>query len=249
MTSPERELVYQQWLEDIAQITRCEVVELVSAHAGIQHDWDGIRSEVDIHCLNEADIISVTTSRLESNLEILQKLQAKVFICEGTGEVLEVHLLTALLPSVEHAILIGDHLRLRPRLQSYDLSRENPNEGDCYSLDLSLFERLVNPISASGSELPYSTLETQRRMHPSIARLIRDTLYHELKDAACVFQYPRVSGIKKGLFWLDHHYYEEGTADNAVPTSHWNRHEVEMKVIFVTISLAKGTTKLMTLQS
>ncbi|KAL5048247.1 hypothetical protein BDW71DRAFT_213665 [Aspergillus fruticulosus] len=211
MTRSEREL-----------ITRCEAMELVSVHAGVKRDWDRIRSEVDLRCLNEADVI-----------EMLQKLQAKVVICEEAGEVLEAHLLTALLPSVEHAILIGDHLQLRPQLQNYDLSRENPNGGDRYSLDLSLFERL-----------PYSTLETQRRMHPSIARLVRDTLYPDLKDAACVSQYPEVSGMKKRLFWLDHRYYEEGAPDDAVTTSHWNEHEVEITVALVSHLISQGDYKI-----
>jgi hypothetical protein len=34
---------------------------------------------------------------------MLQKLRAKVAICEAVREVLEAHLLTALLPSIEHA--------------------------------------------------------------------------------------------------------------------------------------------------
>jgi len=132
-------------------------------------------------------------------------------ICEEAGEVLEAHLLTALLPSVEHAILIGDHLQLRPRVENYELSRENHNSGDRYSLDVSLFERLVNPRSARGSGLPYTTLETQRRMHPSIARLVRDTLYTHVKDAPIVSHYPKMLGMKKRLFWSDHVHYEHGT--------------------------------------
>lgn len=44
---------------------------------------------------------------------------------------------------------------------------------------------------ALGSGLPYTTLETQRRLHPSIARHIRDTLYTNLKDAPSVAHYQK----------------------------------------------------------
>ncbi|KAL4909215.1 hypothetical protein BDW74DRAFT_187491 [Aspergillus multicolor] len=243
MTQAERTTVYNQWLEDIAEETLCEAVELVSAHAGIKHNWDRIRSEVDLRCLADADVIGVTTTGLANNLEMLQKLQVKVVICEEAGEVLEAHLLTALLPSIEHAIFIGDHLQLCPVVQNYDLSRENPNGGVRYSLDVSLFERLVSPKSAFGADLPYSMLETQRRMHPSIAGLIRDTLYPDLKDAACVSEYPRVSGMKRRLFWLDHRSYEGNTADDAVATSYWNEHEVEMAVALVNHLVSQGDRK------
>ncbi|KAL4869037.1 hypothetical protein BDV12DRAFT_196658 [Aspergillus spectabilis] len=140
----ERARVNQYWLEHLAEITLCEAVQLVSTYTGVKYDWDRNRSEVDLRCLAEADVIGVTTSGIARNLEMLQKLQSKVVICEKAGEVLEAHLLTALLPSVEHAILIGDHQQLRPQVQNYGLSRENHNGGNRYSLDVSLFERLVN---------------------------------------------------------------------------------------------------------
>ncbi|KAL5343605.1 hypothetical protein BJX70DRAFT_407270 [Aspergillus crustosus] len=243
MTRAERSRVHQLWLEHLAEATRSEAAQLVSTHSNAKHAWDRIRSEVDLRCLAEADVIGVTTSGLARNLEMLQKLQSKVVICEEAGEVLEAHLLTALLPSVEQAILIGDHLQLRPQVQNYGLSRDNHNGGDRYSLDVSLFERLVNAKSAFGMGLPYTTLETQRRMHPSIARLVRNTLYHDLKDSHEVTNYPEVSGMKKRLFWLDHRSYEEGTGGDAVTTSHWNAHELDMTVALVNHLLSQGVYK------
>ncbi|KAL4921521.1 hypothetical protein BDW62DRAFT_208480 [Aspergillus aurantiobrunneus] len=213
MTRAKRKVVHQQWMEALSDNIRCEAIQLVSTHPEIKHDWDSIRSEVDLRCLTDADIIGM-----------LQKLQAKVVICEEAGEVLEAHLLTALLPSVEHAILVGDHLQL-----------QNHNGGDRYLLGVSLFERLVMPRSAFGSGLPYSMLEIQRRMHPEIAEL----------DASCVSEYPKIPGMKKRLFWLDHRYYEEGTRDDldVVTTSHWNNYEVEMTVALVNHLINQGAYK------
>ncbi|KAL4882526.1 hypothetical protein BJY04DRAFT_217020, partial [Aspergillus karnatakaensis] len=243
MVRAERTRIYQHWLEHLAKLTRCEALKIVSTYSDAKRDWDLVRGELDLRCLADADVIGVTTSGLARNLDVLRKLQSKVIVCEEAGEILEAHLLTALLPSVEHAILIGDHLQLRPQVQNYNLSRENHNGGDRYSLDVSLFERLVSTKSSFGLGLPYTALETQRRMHPSIARLIRDTMYPGLKDADEVTEYPKVSGMKKRLFWLDHKFYEESTADDAVTTSHWNAHEVEMTVALVHHLVNQGKYK------
>jgi superfamily I DNA and/or RNA helicase len=47
-------------------------------------------------------------------------------LCEEAGEVLEAHTLTAFLPGVEHAILIGDHEQLCPQINNYELQHDNP---------------------------------------------------------------------------------------------------------------------------
>ena len=55
------------------------------------------------------------------------------------GEVLEAHTLTALLPSVEHIILIGDHKQLRRQINDYKFQYDN-SWGAKLSLDISFFE-------------------------------------------------------------------------------------------------------------
>lgn len=114
-------------------------------------------------------------------------------MCEEAGEVLEAHLLTTLLPSIEHAILIGDHRQLKPQIAKYELSSENPR-GVQYSLDTSLFEHLLRPHVPQAATVPYSTLRVQRRMHPSIVSLVRNTLYPGLVDHQSVQGYPEVEG-------------------------------------------------------
>jgi superfamily I DNA and/or RNA helicase len=170
--------------------------------------FDSTRQEIDQRCLADADIIGMTTSGLARNLKMLKSLPIKVVLVEEAGEVLEAHTLTALLPSVEHAILIGDHLQLKPSVNKYDLSSES-HRGIPYSLDISMFERLVNPPkNMVGVKLPCSTLETQRRMRPTISSLIRQTLYPNLKDNTNVELYPEVAGMKDCVYWLDHSIFE-----------------------------------------
>ncbi|PWY83340.1 P-loop containing nucleoside triphosphate hydrolase protein, partial [Aspergillus heteromorphus CBS 117.55] len=244
MTAGERQRIYQHWLETNRAKLHDEVQSIVADQQKTKKRYDNVRNELDLRCLCEAQVIGVTTSGLARNLKMLKRLRSKVLLCEEAGEVLEAHILTALLPSVEHAILIGDHMQLRPQIQDYDLSRENHRGGEQYSLDKSLFERLVDPNDESSVQVPFSTLETQRRMHPSIARLIKDTLYPRLEDAPSVQDYPEVCGMRRRLFWLDHQHGEGNVSDaDALGTSHWNGFEVEMTTALVTHLLRQGSYK------
>lgn len=244
MTIRERRILYQDWLKETKINLRAKVTQLLSSHRSAKSDFNNIRDEIDLRCLSEADVIGVTTTGLARNLHMLRRLSSKVVLCEEAGEVLEAHLLTALLPSVEHAILIGDHLQLRPKIQNFELSRENRNGGEIYSLDVSLFERLVNPEGQTGPKLLYSTLRTQRRMHPSIAQLIRETLYPRLHDAPAVFKYPQVTGIRKRLFWIDHTKPEVNPSTNDdMSTSHYNEHEIDMAAAIIKHLISQGTYK------
>ncbi|XHG08721.1 hypothetical protein AWENTII_011814 [Aspergillus wentii] len=241
MSRAERQALHQHWVDEINRFVQDKLIRLVSSHSTAKSEFDNIRDEVDLRCLNQAHVIGLTTTGLARNLKMLQRLQSKVVVCEEAGEVLEGHLLTALLPSIEHAILIGDHLQLRPQVQNYDLSRENRRGGEQYSLDVSLFERLVESKNPMGSGLPFSTLETQRRMHPSIAQLVRDTLYPQLSDDPSVSEYPAVVGMRKRLFWLDHRIPEGDSSNNdATTTSHWNQYEIDMTTALVNHLVQQG---------
>ncbi|KAJ6114997.1 hypothetical protein N7486_000775, partial [Penicillium sp. IBT 16267x] len=240
MTAEERKILYDYWVETQKVSTHSQAQSVLSEHLETKSSWDRIRDELDLRCLRSADIIGLTTTGLARNLNMLRRLRSRVLICEEAGEVLEAHLLTSLLPSVEHVILIGDHQQLRPQIQNYGLSRES-NEGKQYSLDRSLFERLVEPDDEVGVQIPSCTLKTQRRMFPSISRLVRDTLYPRLQDAPSVSEYPEVAGMRKRLYWLDHR-HPEGSASNQDPlaASRWNDHEIDLTVALVNHLLCQG---------
>ncbi|KJZ68337.1 hypothetical protein HIM_12270 [Hirsutella minnesotensis 3608] len=196
--------------------------------------------DVELRCLQQADIVGVTTTGLARNLDLLRRLHCKVMLCEEAGEVLEAHILTALLPSLQHAILIGDHLQLRPQIQNYELQSSNPR-GAQYSLDMSLFERLVQPVRPSDAHIPFSVLDTQRRMHPDISELVRATLYPSLLDSESVRHYPQDVGMRDRLFWF-HHEQLEAAAANLDPLnkSHVNEFEVEMTTALVSHLVRQG---------
>ncbi|KAL3477564.1 hypothetical protein BJX99DRAFT_257376 [Aspergillus californicus] len=241
MTPGERKVLHAHWIEEQRNALHNRAQSSLSSHLGTKASLDKIRDELDLRCLRTADVIGVTTTGLARNLNMLRRLPSKVLMCEEAGEVLEAHLLTSLLPSVEQVILIGDHQQLRPQIQNYELSRES-TAGQKYSMDRSLFERLVEPDEGVGIRIPFCTLETQRRMHPSISRLIRETLYPRLQDAPSVSEYPEVMGMRKRLFWLDHRHPEGGASNQeAIATSHWNDHEIDLTIALVNHLLRQGT--------
>ncbi|KAJ4249160.1 hypothetical protein NW762_012495 [Fusarium torreyae] len=241
LTKHERTLLHRHWVQAIRDPIIARLARLNQKYDDAVKHKDEIRGDVDLRCLNGADVIGVTTTGLARNLNLMRKLRCKIMLCEEAGEVLEAHTLTALLPSIEHAILIGDHLQLRPQIQNYGLQSTNPR-GRQYSLDVSLFERLVQSQHETDFRIPYSVLETQRRMHPSIAELVRTTLYPSLNDAKTVEDYPQVVGMKRRLFWL-HHDQPENTSENNdyLSTSRSNSFEVDMTAALVSHLSQQGT--------
>lgn len=238
MSRVERQRLHDHWISHILQPSLDELQDNIKAYNKIKRDFDRVRNELDLRVLNEADVIGITTTGLARNLDLLRKLPSKVLVVEEAGEVLESHLITALLPSAEHVILIGDQLQLRPHVQNYKLSLESP-EGQQYAMDLSLFERLVEPMGENDIQLPFTRLETQRRMHPSIAELVRRPLYPSLIDASP--EYPEVPGMKKRLYWFDHNNREVSHEDGSVATSQTNDFEVDMTLALVSHLVKQGT--------
>ena len=184
-----------------------------------------VYDEVDRRVLQTADVIGVTTSGLAKRISVLRHVTSKIVICEEAGEVMEPHMLSALLPSVEHFIQIGDHQQLRPQINNFNLSLES-QQGLLYQLDRSQFERLS--VGERGRRaFPVAQLNVQRRMRPQVSRLIR-SLYPRLVDHDSTQNLPDVLGMRKNVFWLDHDNLEEGTRVDLQQKSHSNLWEVDM---------------------
>ncbi|KAI4109364.1 MAG: hypothetical protein LQ339_001864 [Xanthoria mediterranea] len=242
MSATERQRVYSGWIEERANQLAMELDNALEPYTETRVELDKYYQEQQRRALSEAYIVGVTTSGLAKNLDVLRRLRSKVMVCEEAGEVLEAHTLTALLPSVEHAILIGDHQQLRPQVKDYHLCHDNPR-GKHLALDISLFERLVSPAHDTKlPPLPFSRLKIQRRMHPSIAELIRRTLYVDLEDDATVCEYPAVDGMRDRLFWLTHNNREDGAdPTQAQSDSKSNSFEVSMVSALASHLVRQGT--------
>ena len=239
MSTSERGALHKHWIEQRSTQLTNDLTHALDSYHGSKSALDKCHSELNLRCLREAHVIGVTTSGLARNIELLQRVRAKVMLCEEAGEVLEAHTLTAFLPGVEHAILIGDHEQLRPQINNYELQYDNPR-GKRYSLDISLFERLVK--SQMGNlQVPLSTLKTQRRMHPSISELVRVPLYPDLQDHPSVLEYPEVDGMRDRLYWLDHREKEDPRPAQALSLSRTNTFEVDMIAALVSHLVRQGT--------
>ena len=235
MSRDERRRLFKFWVKDmIGDISEALHRFLVQFRSNSEQ-LRRVRQEKELRCLSQAKVIGVTTTGLARHSEILGRVRAKTLICEEAGEILEAHTLTAFLPSIEHAILIGDQEQLRPQVKSFEL-RQDHKHGKQYSLDVSLFERLVSP--QFGMALPYKSLALQRRMHPSIADLTRKTIYHHVQDHEKVASYPGVAGMRKRLFWLDHDQAEDSKETHT--TSRSNAHEIAMVTGLVSHLVRQG---------
>ncbi|KAJ8903393.1 hypothetical protein NDN08_004501 [Rhodosorus marinus] len=164
------------------------------------------------YILQNSPIIAATTSGAAKHCQMILAARPFALICEEAAEVLEVHVLASLSASVQHMILIGDHLQLRPLVQTYDLTIEG---GKGYRLNESLFERLVNQYP---DHYPSSKLLVQRRMRKDVSDTIRETLYPELLDGENTLEFPDVRGMGKNVFFL-HHTHAENQHDRMSASS------------------------------
>lgn len=142
MSMKERRRLIEYWSPDIIRSIEEDLGQhhlcLESAKDSKLCGYDELRRLI----LSDMDVIGMTTSASARFQALLESVAPKIILCEEAGEVLESHILSALSPTTQHLILIGDHLQLRPQVQTYDLSSES-SVGKKYNLDKSLFERLV----------------------------------------------------------------------------------------------------------
>ncbi|KAL5118296.1 hypothetical protein ACEQ8H_003806 [Pleosporales sp. CAS-2024a] len=239
----ERQFLISRWVEEIHEAKVSELYEIMGSAAAEQKILDNVHAEASRRILQGADVIGVTTSGLAGRISLLKRVACKVLICEEAGEILEPHMISALLPSIQHCIQIGDHEQLRPSVSNFeDLSLESEG-GKAHQLDVSQFERLS--IGVVGRPLvPVAQLNVQRRMHPEISMLIRETLYAKLVDHDSTMDTPSVVGLRENVFWLDHTNQEDATQTEVQHTkSKSNSWEVQMVHALVRHIIRQGTYK------
>ncbi|KAG0646044.1 hypothetical protein D0Z07_7785 [Hyphodiscus hymeniophilus] len=109
LSAIERRRLVELWVQEIHENKTNELFELVKDSRKMNEEIEGIHDEVDRRALQSADVIRVTTTGLAKRISVLQRVRSKVIICEEVGKVMEPHMISALLPSVEHFTQIGDH--------------------------------------------------------------------------------------------------------------------------------------------
>ena len=107
-------------------------------------------------------------------------------------------MLASINASTQQLLLIGDHQQLRPSVACHELALR-------YGLNVSLFERALN------NRASYVKLRTQRRMRPSVARLIAP-IYPDLLNHGVTRRRPRVAGMTTSVHFVTHNAPEKARA-------------------------------------
>lgn len=203
MTSSERTELLGYWK---AQMALGIVSQTVSAIKRLEVAAAGKRKD-DLEVMAKkilqyrADVVGCTMAGASTMYDVLRQLGVEVVVIEEAGEIVEPRTLPAFLPTVQHMIMVGDHMQLKPFC-------ENPKmAGAPYHLDVSLFERLASKGSDdSPANFSLAQLDVQRRMRPQIADFVRALeIYPILYDGPNVSQYPDVPAMNgKNILWVDH---------------------------------------------
>ncbi|KAK4697266.1 hypothetical protein P7C71_g795, partial [Lecanoromycetidae sp. Uapishka_2] len=229
MPMSERQQLVQKWKDEIDPRTILDRAAEIHRRlqAAVARKYQA-RSDIDMRCLGEQDVIGMTTTACAMHWSTLRKLGIQVVICEEAGEVMEAQSLCTLFPSVEHAISIGDPLQLRPQVNEQALSLET-DTGSSYRLDESLMERMMLPSIPGVHAIQTSRLNTQRRMHPEIADIMRATLYPYLQDHESTYHRAPVAGMADRVWWFDHQVLEDKADSRSVQAKSFsNTFEIEM---------------------
>lgn len=237
LSIPERRVLAMSWFKQWQEIETASLFESLDRAANLRRDINAVHEEVNRRALIQADVVGITTTALARHIETLRRVGTKVIICEEAAEVMEAHVISALMPGVEHFIQIGDHRRLRPQIQNHSLSLET-STGKTWQLDRSQFERRA--VGEPGLKpAPIAQLNVQRRMRPEISQLIR-SVYPKLEDHESVLNLPNVVGMWNNLFWLDHRCDGDSRDDGSRVKSHSNQWEVDMATALVRHIVRQG---------
>lgn len=203
-----------------------EILHQAVSHAKQQkvNRWISDLNILDKKAIN---IIGCTTTGLTKYRGFLAATGARVLLIEEAAETREPNVTSAMFPSLDQLILVGDHQQLPPQC---DIARLG---GEPFNLNVSLFERLVR------NRLPYTMLNRQRRMAPEL-RFIVQKYYPDLRDHPLVednANRPLIPGMGSRRSWFFTHEWPENTdADN----SKFNHREAQMIVAFMKYLVQNG---------
>lgn len=222
---PLRKKYIEDWASAIRQEKADIVQELSREYNDIQERMEGCFNENKVQILLEKRIIGCTTTAAAMHTKLITSAQPDVVVVEEAGEIQESHILTALTPSVEQLILIGDHKQLRPKINNYNLTVE---KGEGYDLNRSLFERMILQSH------PHTTLRKQHRMHPDISVLVKELTYPDLEDGPKTTGRKSLCGLEDRVIFINHTYPElhnekiADRRDQGSKSSKENQFEAEM---------------------
>ncbi|CAG7563053.1 unnamed protein product [Fusarium equiseti] len=226
----QRGMVYRHLRERLIDTRAKRFPELIKAYQEACDENKIARWTTDAKILTneKIEILGCTTTGLTKYRGLIAALGPRILMVEEAAETREANITSALFPSLDQIVLVGDHQQLVPRADVRELDHEP------YNMKVSLFERLVY------LGLPYTMLQVQRRMVPSIREVV-NVFYHELTDHPSVSDpknRPSVPGMGgQSLRWFHHSWNE---AQNSDDFSYFNATEANMIVCFVRYLIQNG---------
>ncbi|KAI5257997.1 P-loop containing nucleoside triphosphate hydrolase protein [Aureobasidium subglaciale] len=177
----------------------------------------------NLQVLANAKVVGCTSTGFAKYRPMIFALKPHVVMVEEAGECLEANMMSMLLPSLQHLILVGDHQQLRPRAQKATHNFKH--------YDISLFERLAR------NTVDYRMLTVQRRMPPEVRRLLWPIYGDKIRDHECTLDRPSVPGLGDFRTYLFHH--ENYEAHDKFKSA-YNEEEAKMIIDFVNGLLSNG---------
>lgn len=238
LSTDDRNELLREWRMSLFESTYESFKDEVIMFEELRAEKDAINREQDLYILRDARVIGATTNGAAKYRDILGEKSPGVVIVEEAGEVLEPHILSSLSEGkggeheTKHLILIGDHLQLRPKIESYKLSAASRSG---YNFDFSLFERMVR------SNFPSTMLKVQHRMRPYISEFIRSQTYPALVDHISTLAFENVKGVTNNVVFVHHENKERGgDASSGESKTKSNDEEALMCVEIVRYLLLQG---------
>ena len=235
----DRQAKIQEWIMLAREASSMQVQALLSRYSEAKRAIQVLDRSGQLQVLSSARIVGMTTTGVAKHHELVRALRAPLVLCEEAAEVLEAHILSCLTSGVQHLVMIGDHQQLRPKCETYELSAAS---GRGLDLDLSMFERLA----VSNHRTRVRSLCVQRRMHPEISCLIRETLYPHLIDDPKTSEHPSPRGMVNRVHFVAHNQPEAGDGDDkdSLDTgSKFNVHEATLVAAIAKYLLQQGVYK------
>ena len=226
-----RGAVYQHLQSKLVQATTPTLAQLLAKYVDICKQRRALRARQDIDMVFQQDIavIGCTTTGLTKYRAFLAGCQPLTLLIEEAAETREGNITSALYPSLQQLILVGDHQQMSPRCDIRWLG-QHP-----YNLNVSLFERLIN------LSMNHTMLNKQRRMRPELRRIV-SPFYDNLQDHYSVLSpqaRPDVPGMGgRNCWFFDHQWLEDTNSDN----SKLNDQEAEMITLFFVYLVANGVS-------
>jgi hypothetical protein len=100
LSQQEKQMLMDSWCQQIHDDALDDLYESVKTTDSAHKQLTDIHDEVDRRVLQAADVIGITTTGLAKRISTLQRVQCKIVICEEAGEVMEPHMISASLPTV-----------------------------------------------------------------------------------------------------------------------------------------------------